>query len=203
MALGRMSSLGVGSNVLNYDMIDKLRKADEGSYIAPIDRNLEKNVQKQTELVELTNLVRDVKSNTRVLSDYSTYLGRSHEVIGNEVKAIISDGVPIQDIRLDIDSIAQNDVNEVGSKFSQRDSVFSQKDSTLRFFTKGKFYEIDIKAGTNLEEVAQLITDETKGEVIGSIMKTGGQHPYQLMINSKDTGEENRIYFGETLSGGW
>lgn len=202
MALGRMSSLGVGSNVLNYDMIDKLRKADESSYIKPIDKNLEKNVEKQTELVELTNLVRDVKSNTRVLSDYSTYLGRSHEVIGNEVKATISDGVPIQDIRLDIDSIAQNDVNEVGSKFSQRDSVFSQKDSILRFFTKGKVYEVDIKAGMTLEDVAQLITDETKGEVIGSIMKTGGQHPYQLMINSKDTGEQNRIYFGETLRGG-
>ena len=45
MALGKLSSLGIGSNVLNYDTIDKLRKADEGAQIAPIDKKIEKNVE--------------------------------------------------------------------------------------------------------------------------------------------------------------
>lgn len=201
MALGKLSSLGIGSNVLNYDTIDKLRKADEGAQIAPIDKKIEKNVEKQTQLVDLMSGVREMKSYTSKLGDYSTYLGRSHNIVGDAIKATIGDGVPIQDIKLDIDSLAQSDINEVGTKFAERDSVFSQKDVKLRFFTKGKFYELDIKAGMTLEEVAQLITDKTDSAVIGTIMKTGGSNPYQLMINSKDTGENNRIYFGETLNG--
>lgn len=201
MALGKLSSLGIGSNVLNYDTIEKLRKADEASQIKPLEKKMEKNLEKQTELVELTSAVREIKSYTSKLADYSTYLGRSSNVVGDAVKATITAGVPVQDIKLDIESIAKSDINEVGTKFAERDSVFTQKDATLNFFTKGKFYEIEIKAGMALDEVAQLITDKTNSEVIGTIMKTGGSNPYQLMINSKETGESNRIYFGALING--
>ena len=36
MALGTLSSLGLGSKVLNHDVIDKLREADENAQIKPI-----------------------------------------------------------------------------------------------------------------------------------------------------------------------
>jgi len=201
MALGTLSSLGLGSKVLNHDVIDKLREADEASLIKPIDKKIEQNVEKQTELVAITSTLRDLKSSTSKLGDYSTYLGRSSNVIGDALKANISAGVPTQDIKIDIDSVATSDINEIGSKYESRESVFSQKDSVLKFHHKGHDYKIDIKAGMQLGEVAQLITDTTKGEVMGIVMKTGGSNPYQLMINSKDTGESSRIYFGSTTSG--
>lgn len=201
MALGTLSSLGLGSKVLNHDVIDKLREADENAQIKPIDKKIEQNVEKQTELVAITSSLRGLKSSTSILADYSTYLGRSSNVIGDALKATISSGVPTQDIKIDIDSIATSDINEIGSKYESRESVFSQKDSVLKFYHKGKDYKIDIKAGMELGEVAQLITDTTKGEVMGIVMKTGGSNPYQLMVNSKDTGESSRIYFGSTTSG--
>ncbi len=201
MALGTLSSLGLGSKVLNHDVIDKLREADEASLIKRIDKKIEQNVEKQTELVAITSTLRDLKSSTSKLGDYSTYLGRSSNVIGDALKANISAGVPTQDIKIDIDSVATSDINEIGSKYESRESVFSQKDSVLKFHHKGHDYKIDIKAGMQLGEVAQLITDTTKGEVMGIVMKTGGSNPYQLMINSKDTGESSRIYFGSTTSG--
>lgn len=201
MALGTLSSLGIGSKVLNHDIIDKLRQADESSYINPIDKKIEQNVEKQTELVAITSALRELKSSTSKLGDYSTYLGRSSHVVGDALKATISAGVPTQDIKIDIDSIATSDINEIGSKYESRESVFSQKDSTLKFHHKGQDYKINIKAGMELAEVAQLITDTTQGEVMGIVMKTGGSNPYQLMINSKDTGEASRIYFGSTTSG--
>ncbi len=201
MALGTLSSLGLGSKVLNHDVIDKLREADEASLIKPIDKKIEQNVEKQTELVAITSTLRDLKSSTSKLGDYSTYLGRSSNVIGDALKANISAGVTTQDIKIDIDSVATSDINEIGSKYESRESVFSQKDSVLKFHHKGHDYKIDIKAGMQLGEVAQLITDTTKGEVMGIVMKTGGSNPYQLMINSKDTGESSRIYFGSTTSG--
>ncbi|WP_104743847.1 flagellar filament capping protein FliD [Helicobacter cinaedi] len=201
MALGSLSSLGLGSKVLNHDVIDKLREADEKTHIDPIDKKIEQNVEKQTELVAITSTLRDLKSSTSKLADYSTYLGRSSNVIGDALKATISTGVPTQDIKIDIDSVATSDINEIGSKYESRESVFSQKDSTLKFHHKGQDYKVEIKAGMELAQVAQLITDTTKGEVMGIVMKTGGSNPYQLMINSKDTGEASRVYFGSTATG--
>lgn len=200
MALGTLSSLGLGSKVLNHDVIDKLRKADESTHVDPIDKKIEQNIEKQTELVTIMSSLRDLKSNTSKLGDYSTYLGRSSNVIGDAIKATISAGVPVQDIKIDVDSVASSDINEIGSKYESREAIFSQKDSVLKFHHKGQDYKIDIKAGMELGDVAQLITDTTKGEVMGIVMKTGGANPYQLMINSKDTGEASRVYFGTTTT---
>lgn len=201
MALGTLSSLGLGSKVLNHDVIEKLRKADEATYLDPIDKKIEKNVEKQTELVAITSSLRELKSSTSKLSDYSTYLGRSSNVIGDSIKATISAGVPKQDIKIEVDSVATSDINEVGTRYDSREAIFSQKDSVLKFHHKGQDYNINIKAGMELNDVAQLITDTTKGEVMGIVMKTGGHNPYQLMINSKDTGESSRVYFGSTALG--
>lgn len=200
MAVGQLSSLGLGSGVLNYDVIDKLKKADERTMIAPVERKMKENIEKQKELTEISGLVSSFKAPVNVLADYSTYLGRSTSVSGDAIKASVSAGVPIQDIKIDVESIAKNDINEVGVKFGSREDTFSETDVKLTFYTNGKFYTIDIKAGMSLEEVAQEITDKTEGSVMGIIMKTGGEKPYQLMINSKGTGEANRIYFGSTIT---
>ncbi|PAF42769.1 flagellar filament capping protein FliD [Helicobacter sp. 11S02596-1] len=200
MAMGKLSSLGIGSNVLNYDVIDKLKNADEKAMIKPIDKKMELNVEKQKELIEVQTLISALKSPVKTLSDYSSYIARTSNVSGNAIKASVGAGVPIQDIKIDVESLAQGDINEVGTKFSSRDDVFSEHDIKLKFFTNGKNYTIDIKAGMSLGDVAQAITDTTKGEVSGIVMKTGGAKPYQLMINSKNTGEASRIYFGSTLT---
>ncbi|MDO7253380.1 flagellar filament capping protein FliD [Helicobacter cappadocius] len=200
MAMGKLSSLGIGSNVLNYDVIDKLKKADEKTMIAPIDKKMETNVEKQKELVEIKSLISNLKTPAKNLSDSAPYMARTSNVTGDAIKASVSAGVPIQDIKIDVESLAQGDINEVGTKFSSRDDAFSDRDVKLKFFTNGKNYTIDIKAGMSVGDVAQAITDTTKGEVNGIIMKTGGAKPYQLMINSKNTGEANKIYFGSILS---
>lgn len=198
--MGKLSSLGIGSNVLNYDVIDKLKSADEKTMIVPIDKKMELNVEKQKELVAIKTLISTLKSPVKTLSDYSSYIARTSNVAGSAIKANVSAGVPIQDIKIDVESLAQGDINEVGTKFSSRDDAFSDHDVKLKFFTNGKNYTIDIKAGMTLGDVAQAITDTTKGEVSGIVMKTGGAKPYQLMINSKNTGENSRIYFGSIIT---
>lgn len=197
--MGKLSSLGIGSSVLNYDVIDKLKNADEKAMISPIDKKMEQNIEKQKELVEIQALIANLRAPVKALSDYSQYVARTSDVTGDAVKASIGPGVPIQDIRIDVESIAQGDINEVGTKFSSRDDAFSDNDAKLNFFTNGKGYTIDIKAGMSVGDVAQAITDATNGDVLGIVMKTGGAKPYQLMINSKNTGEASRIYFGSTI----
>ncbi|AFX89993.1 flagellar filament capping protein FliD [Helicobacter pylori] len=199
MAIGSLSSLGLGSKVLNYDVIDKLKDADEKALIAPLDKKMEQNVEKQKALVEIKTLLSSLKGPVKTLSDYSTYISRKSNVTGDALSASVGAGVPIQDIKVDVQNLAQGDINELGAKFFSRDDIFSQVDTTLKFYTQNKDYAVDIKAGMTLGDVAQSITDATNGEVMGIVMKTGGNDPYQLMVNTKNTGEDNRIYFGSHL----
>ncbi|WP_033769428.1 flagellar filament capping protein FliD [Helicobacter pylori] len=199
MAIGSLSSLGLGSKVLNYDVIDKLKDADEKALIAPLDKKMEQNVEKQKALVEIKTLLSSLKGPIKTLSDYSTYISRKSNVTGDALSASVGAGVPIQDIKVDVQNLAQGDINELGAKFSSRDDIFSQVDTTLKFYTQNKDYAVDIKAGMTLGDVAQSITDATNGEVMGIVMKTGGNDPYQLMVNTKNTGEDNRVYFGSHL----
>ncbi|WRC56577.1 flagellar filament capping protein FliD [Helicobacter pylori] len=199
MAIGSLSSLGLGSKVLNYDVIDKLKDADEKALIAPLDKKMEQNVEKQKALVEIKTLLSSLKGPVKTLSDYSTYISRKSNITGDALSASVGAGVPIQDIKVDVQNLAQGDINELGAKFSSRDDIFSQVDTTLKFYTQNKDYAVDIKAGMTLGDVAQSITDATNGEVMGIVMKTGGNDPYQLMVNTKNTGEDNRVYFGSHL----
>lgn len=196
---GKITSLGLGSSVLNADVIDKLRKADEDNVIKPVDKKMELNIEKQKQLVEIKTALETLRQHTKKLSDYSTFLGRNVSVSGEALKATASAGVPVQNINLEVKQLAKSDINEVGTKFSSRDDAFSNDDGILEFYSDGKNYKVDIKGGMTVGEVSQAITDATNGKIMGSIMKIGGEKPYQLMINSKETGENSRIYFGSVL----
>lgn len=198
MALGTQSVLGISSN-LTWDVIEQMKDLDVSNQIDPITEKLEKNMEQQTELTSLLTMMTSLNTSFKNLSDYSTYQKRQATVEGSGVKATAGDGLAIQDITINVSQLAQNDVNQVGLKFASRDSIFSSDNTTLNFYYNGSNYSIDIKAGATLSEVAQSITDATNGEVMGIIMKTGGENPYQLMIQSKNTGANNKIYFGSTL----
>lgn len=196
-----LSSLGVGSGVLNYDVIDKLRKADENAQIAPIDRRIQSNITKQTELVALKTMLSSLNSSAKKIADYSTYLGRSaNSSDENKLKVSVNAGVPPQDISIKIDKIAKNSVNEIGKKFADRGDAFSRFNTSLHFMVNGAKYNIAISSTDTLEDVAQKIIDSTDGAVNASIMRTGsGNAAYSLMINSKESGDESNIFFGNTL----
>lgn len=199
MAMGKLSSLGIGSSVLSYDVIEKLRKADEKSLIAPVDKKIEQNIEKQKELVEIKGSMAEVNQRVKTLSDYSTFIQRKVDVTGDALKATADPGVPTQNISLDVKNIARNDINEIGTKFASRDAVFANEDGVLDFYSNGKNYRVKMQKGMSLNAMAQAVTDATDGNVLGVVMKTGGQKPYQLMINSKDTGEDNKVYFGSII----
>lgn len=196
-----LSSLGVGSGVLNYDVIDKLRKADENAQVAPIDRKLQKNLEKQTELAGLKGMLSALNGSAKKIADYSTYLGRNATSSDeSKLKVSAGAGVPTQNLNIKIDSLAKNSVNEIGKKFASRDDAFSSFNTMLNFRVGGKEYNISIMADESVESVAQKIIDESDGAVSASIMKTGsGANAYSLMINSKESGAESNMLFGVSL----
>ncbi len=192
--------MGLGSGFLDNTLFENLKKVQEETIIEPLTKKMQTNLDKQTSLTEIMALVEQLKTNVKKFADADTYNKRKATTTGDGITATISTGIPVQDITVEVHQLAKNDLTQLGKKYESRDSTFSTANTTLKFNHNGKDYQIDIKAGETLADVAQKITDTTDGAVMGIIMKTGGNEPYQLMIQSKDTGEANRIYFGNTLT---
>ncbi|MDE7196678.1 MAG: flagellar filament capping protein FliD [Helicobacter sp.] len=194
--------MGLGSGFLDNTLFDNLKKVQEETIIEPLTKKMQTNLDKQTSLTEIMTLIEQLKTNVKKFTDGDTYNQRKATTTGEGITATISPGIPVQDITVEVHQLAKNDLTQLGRKYESRDSTFSATNSSLKFNHNGKDYQIDILAGETLADVAQKITDTTDGAVMGIIMKTGGNQPYQLMIQSKDTGEANRVYFGNTLSSG-
>ncbi|MBD5168056.1 MAG: flagellar filament capping protein FliD [Helicobacter sp.] len=194
--------MGLGSGFLDNTLFDNLKKVQEETIIEPLTKKMQTNLDKQTSLTEIMTLIEQLKTNVKKFTDGDTYNQRKATTTGEGITATISPGIPVQDITVEVHQLAKNDLTQLGKKYESRDSTFSTSNTSLKFNHNGKDYQIDILAGETLADVAQKITDTTDGAVMGIIMKTGGNEPYQLMIQSKDTGEANRIYFGNTATSG-
>lgn len=196
----RTTVMGLGGGFLNNEFFNTMKKAQEETIIEPITKKMQANLDKQTSLTEIMTLMETLKTNVKKFNDTDTYMKRKSTVTGDGVTATIGTATALQDITIQVHQLAKNDLTQLGKRFESRDSVFSNTNTTLRFSHNGNDYNIDIKAGQTVGDVAQAITDATDGAVMGIMMKTGGNQPYQLMIQSKETGENNRVYFGNTTT---
>ena len=201
MAIGPMASLGIGgSGVLSWETLNQLKDNEVKHQVDPITKKIETNMEKQKELTTLLTDMSLLKGNFTKLSDFSTFQQRKATVEGNGIKATAGEGLAVQDIKVNVSQLAQNDINQINKQFSSRDAEFTKENTSIKFHHNGKDYSVDVKAGMSVAEVGQAITDATNGDVLGIIMKTTGETPYQLMIQGKDTGKDNKIYFGSTVT---
>ena len=199
MALGKMSALGFGSQVLTQDVIDKLKAADEAGIIKPITKKVTANATKQKDLTALKTLMSTFKSSVSTLADDTLYLKRNTETNGKSATLSADPGVSLQEIDVDVKQLAQRDVYQ-SSRYISRESFVSGRDGKFKLNFGDKSYGIEVKSSTTLEELANQINDVTGGAVEAKILKVGGSSPYQLIVQSKETGKANKISF-EAITG--
>lgn len=200
MGFGKISSLGLGSNVLTQDVIDKLKSADKAGIINPITHKMEKNVTKQKDLSAIKTLISSFKSSVSALSDEAMFLKRSVNTNGKSADLSVSAGVGLQDMDIDVKQLAARDIYQ-SKKFISPESFAAREGSFVIKFNNVD-YKIDLKQSTSYEELAAKITDATGGYVQAKILKVGGDKPYQLILQSKDTGASNKIEFSTQDSSG-
>ncbi|MBV5278089.1 MAG: hypothetical protein J0647_03450, partial [Campylobacteraceae bacterium] len=119
-----LSSLGMGSSVLTFDVIDKLRAADEANLLTPIDNKLTTNASKSSDLSVLTALTTSFESLTKSLSDELSYLKRTTTVSNTAVSVSTVSGASVQDFSLHVNNLAQRDIYQ-STSFTTADSTFS------------------------------------------------------------------------------
>ena len=189
---GALSSLGLGSGVLNYDVIEKLKEADKAAMINPIDKKYDLTKQKESDLSNITMLTSSLKTSILDLANGTFYSKRQASVIGDDVSVKVNDGVDPQEISMTVNQLAQRDVWE-SKGFSDTESAVTDKDTTMTLSIDGTDYTIDVKAGTTLEKLRDQINEATDGKIEASILDTGGDTPYSLILKSSDTGATQAI----------
>ncbi len=193
MAMGALSSLGLGSQgALSYDIIDKLKEADKSAIISPIDKKLEKIETEKKDLAVITTLVAKLKSSASSLSDETLYEYRETSVSGDSVTAKAEAGVALQDFTIDVKSLASRDIYE-SKGFSSKNSSFTDKEDTLTLTIDSTTYEIDVDPSMTISDLVDKINEETDGKIKASILDTGGDDPYKIILKSAETGAKNKI----------
>lgn len=200
MALGKVSSLGFGSQVLTQDVIDKLKAADEAGQIKPVTAKITANATKQKDLTALKTLIGTFRSSVSTLADDSSYQKRTTTADGKSAEVTASAGVAVQDIEIDVRQLAKKDVYQ-STKFATSSS-FIGKNGTFGIKVGGTTHKIEVRSSTTLEELADKINEVTNGAVSAKAMKVGGEDPYQLILQSKETGAENKIEITDVDSDG-
>ncbi len=202
MATGTLSSLGLGSEVLNQETLEKLKNADISAKVKPYETKIETNTTKQKALTELTTKLAAFQSAVSSLGD-STAFGKrkvTPSVTGDSAAATLtaSNGVSVQNLSVKVEKIAQKDVFQSGGITKDTDRVLTtgQQPASFTIMQNGKEYAIKVEANTTYADLADKINSATDGKVIAKIVSTGEKGtPYRFTLSSKETGADNAISF--------
>lgn len=202
MATGTLSSLGLGSEVLNQETLEKLKNADISARVKPYETKIETNTTKQKALTELTTKLAAFQSAVSSLGD-STAFGKrkvTPSVTGDSAAATLtaSNGVSVQNLSVKVEKIAQKDVFQSSGITKDTDRVLTtgQNSASFTIMQNGKEYTIKVEANTTYADLAEKINSATDGKVIAKIVSTGEKGtPYRFTLSSKETGADNAISF--------
>ena len=202
MATGTLSSLGLGSEVLNQETLEKLKNADISAKVKPYETKIETNTTKQKALTELTTKLAAFQSAVSSLGD-STAFGKrkvTPSVTGDSAAATLtaSNGVSVQNLSVKVEKIAQKDVFQSGGITKDTDRVLTgnQQAASFTIMQNGKEYTIKVEANTTYADLADKINSATDGKIIAKIVSTGEKGtPYRFTLSSKETGADNAISF--------
>lgn len=202
MAAGKLASLGLGSEVLNLETLEKLKNADISARVKPYETKIETNTTKQKALTELTTKLAAFQSAVSSLGD-STAFGKrkvTPSVTGDSAAATLtaSNGVSVQNLSVKVEKIAQKDVFQSKGLDKDTNNVLQTGQQSASFTIKqnGKEYTIKVGVTTTYADLAEKINSATEGKVIAKIVSTGEKGtPYRFTLSSKETGADNAITF--------
>lgn len=196
-ALTDKAQLNIASSILTQDVIDGLKKADESVQVKPLTLKIDKNTKKQADITALTTLVSNLKTSYADVANETAMLKRTVSAAGSgSVTASVEAGVAEQTVRLSVSQIAQ--VDSYQSKgFNSRSATLEgiSSDQSLTLSVGDKSVDIKVGQSTTLENIINQINDGAGDVLKASIVNTGGENGYKMILQSKESGEKNQIKF--------
>lgn len=188
---GTINSLGIGSNVLTSDVIDKLKANDKALIINPIDNKITIQKQKGEALKLLSSLLSSFKSSVSALGSSTLYQSRS--VLGNstDINVTANAGVSVQSFTLSNVQMAQKNVKESGT-FLSPDAPVASGSGTMTIGAGGVSFSVDYTNSMSLDQLKDAINTQAGTKVTASVLQVGASD-YRLVLRSVDTGVDQTI----------
>ncbi|MDY5384307.1 MAG: flagellar filament capping protein FliD [Campylobacter sp.] len=196
-ALTDKAQLNIASSILTQDVIDGLKKADESVQVKPLTIKIDKNTKKQADITALTTLVSNLKTSYADVANETAMLKRTVSAAGSgSVTASVEAGVAEQTVRLSVSQIAQVDSYQSKGFTSRSDTLEGiSSDQSLTLSVGDKSVDIKVGPSTTLENIINQINDGAGDVLKASIVNTGGENGYKMILQSKESGEKNQIKF--------
>jgi len=193
---GTLSSLGIGSGVLSYDVIDKLKNADKKVMIKPLEEKLDLIKKKESALSQFITIGSTVKADILDLADGTLFSKVSTNVNGSSIEVKAEDGVKPQEFNINVKELAKNDIFE-SKGFASMDSIVNNSGDNVELSLEvgGVSTSFTLHAGASLNDLKEAINNANAG-ITASIIDTGiGDNPYRLVLKANETGKDNIIKF--------
>ncbi len=197
---GSISSLGLGSGMLNSDVIDKLKKADTDRIIKPIKTKIKTNEQAQKAEKLLASLMKSFKASASALS-YDTIFDKVTVNSSGQANVKVDTGANVKSFTIETKTLAKKDITSFG-EFSGKTSPLaaSGQSGVLNLSIDGVTHKIKYDDTTTLTALAQSITDDANSTISASILeKSAGK--YSLILSSVKTGASQAITIRDTDDG--
>ena len=196
-AVSDKAQLNIASSILTQDVIDGLKDADESVQIKPLTLKIDKNTKKQADITALTTLVSTLKTSYADVANETAMLKRTVSAAGSgSVTASVEAGVAEQTVRLSVSQIAQVDSYQSKGFNSRSDTLTGiSSDQSLTLSVGDKSVDIKVGQSTTLEDIINQINDGAGDAIKASIVNTGGENGYKMILQSKESGEKNQIKF--------
>ena len=196
-AVSDKAQLNIASSILTQDVIDGLKKADESVQVKPLTLKIDKNTKKQADITALTTLVSNLKTSYADVANETAMLKRTVSAAGSgSVTASVEAGVAEQTVRLSVSQIAQVDSYQSKGFNSRSDTLEGiSSDQSLTLSVGDKSVDIKVGPSTTLEDIINQINDGAGDAIKASIVNTGGENGYKMILQSKESGEKNQIKF--------
>ncbi|KPQ02388.1 flagellar filament capping protein FliD [Marinobacter sp. HL-58] len=197
--MASISSLGIGSGVLNQDLVDKLVSAERDPKVQQFDLKTEQAEAKLSAYGQLKSAVTELRLPMRQLGSADAMRSFSADVSGSSVDVSVDSSQASRGTyNIEVDRKASAQALASGT-FDDRDST-SVGRGTLSFAVGDKTTNIEIDENNDtLQGLANAINDSDAG-VSASIINTGDG--YRLVMSANETGEANRINITATDSDG-
>jgi flagellar hook-associated protein 2 len=191
---GALSSLGIGSGTLTYDIIEQLKSADEAGMVSPLETRLSNTQEKISSLKSLMTNIALLKGSANDFAGGALMDKRLTNVTGDSVTASAINGTDTQTIKIDVEKLAENDVYQ-SVKFESEDTVINSTGSSqeITLNINGVEESIYIANDATLTDLKDAINNSNM-EITASIIDTGSENePYQLILRGDKTGSDYNI----------
>ena len=181
-----ISSLGVGSNVLTQDLIDKLKAADESQFVRPLTTRISSEKSKSGQLDIVNALMDNLSESTGNVADFGLFNKRSTEVTGSAVEVTANEGSDIQDFTITVNHLATKEIEQSGT-FSTEDAGVATGDGQLKLSVGSEDFTIDYTSDMKLTKLKEEINKAAAGMAQASIVQIG-DGDFRLFVTAVNTG---------------